>query len=131
MEMGSTETSFKGYSYQFPNHVLDSGNKQLTLDYIVDAKWINYRSLFKWCSAFEGQINSVIDTSDVSTIQTKDFIDCRIYLLDHFKNRIISFTFHNCWLKLFSDLALECNNPEEVHHSITLQYSHYTIDDVE
>ena len=128
--MGSTSASFKGYSYEFPTHLLDADQKEITIEYIVDEKWRNYRALFKWCSAFEGQINRVIDTSDANGISVKDFIDCRIFLLDHFKNNIISFTFHNCWVKIFQELTLDAATADEVKHSITLAYSNYTIDDV-
>jgi len=58
-----------------------------------------------------------------------DFIDCRIWLLDSFKNRIIDFVFENCWIKSFQDLSLEANNPGEVPHTITLAYSNFYIDD--
>ena len=30
-----------------------------------------------------------------------DLIDCRIWLIDSFKNRIIDFVFENCWIKNF------------------------------
>ena len=63
--MGSTTTTFKGYSYEFPTKVIDAESKQIDLEYIIDEKWANYKALFKWCSATEGQINQVIDTSDV------------------------------------------------------------------
>lgn len=99
--MGTTTVQFKGYNYEFPTKLIDADTKEITIDYIVDEKWQNYRSLYKWCSATEGQINQVIATDDVNNILNKDFIDCRIYLLDHFKNRIISFVYHNCWIKIF------------------------------
>ena len=129
MVMGSTSTQFKGYTYEIPTKLIDADTKEITLEYLVDEKWQNYRSLFKWCSAAEGQINPVADTQDVQTISTTDFIDCRIWLIDSFKNRIIDFIFHNCWIKNFNDLALESNNPEEVIHSITLAYSNFEIAD--
>lgn len=109
--------------------MIDSDTKEITIDYIIDSKWQNYRSFFEWCSAYEGQINPVIGTADVNRISPSEFIDCRIYLVDHFKNNIISFVFHNCWIKMFGDLQLEASNPDEVHHSITLAYSNYEIED--
>ena len=56
-----------------------------------------------------------------------DFLDCRIWLIDSFKNRIIDFVFENCWIKNFNELQLEANNPEEVHHSLILAYSNFYI----
>jgi len=127
--MGSTTVSFKGYEYEFPTKLIDSSTKEITLDYIVDAKWQNYRSLYKWCSATEGQINKVMNTDDVESISFTDFVDCRIYLLDHFKNKVISFVYKNCWVKIFQDISLESDNPDEIIHSITLAYSNYEIED--
>jgi len=107
---------------------MDADTKEIVIEYIIDEKWQNYKALFKWCSAFEGQINKVDDTNDVEKITTTDFVDCRIWLIDSFKNRIIDFVFENCWIKNFMDLSLEASNPEEVHHTITLAYSNFYID---
>ena len=131
MVMGSTTTSFKGYQFEIPTKVLDAETKEITLEYIVDEKWQNYKALFQWCSASEGQLNKVTDTSDIETVAMTDFIDCRIWLIDSFKNRIIDFVFENCWIKNFQDLSLEANNPEEVHHTVTLAYSNFFIDNSE
>lgn len=65
MVMGSTTTAFKGYQFEFPTKVMDADTKEINIEYIVDEKWQNYKALFLWCSAFEGQINQVADTSNV------------------------------------------------------------------
>jgi len=39
MVMGSTTTSFKGYTYEFPTHLLDAETKEIVIEYIVDEKW--------------------------------------------------------------------------------------------
>lgn len=129
--MGSTTTTFKGYSYEFPTKVIDAETKQIDLEYIIDEKWANYKALFKWCSSTEGQINKVIDTSDVQTIAMSDLIDVRIWLLDSFKNRIIDFVFENAWIKTFQNLSLAADNPDEVHHTITLAYSNFYIENTQ
>lgn len=128
MVMGSTTTTFKGYTYEFPTKIIDADTKEINLEYIIDEKWLNYKSLFTWCAATEGQINKVIDTSDVESVSMTDLIDCRIWLIDSFKNRIIDFVFENTWIKNFQDLSLEANNPDEVHHTITLAYSNFYIE---
>lgn len=127
MVMGSTTTSFKGYTFEIPTKLIDSETKEIVVEYIVDEKWQNYKSFFKWCSATEGQLNKVADISDVKSVSMTDFLDCRIWLIDSFKNRIIDFVFENCWIKNFNELQLEANNPEEVHHSLTLAYSNFYI----
>jgi hypothetical protein len=57
-----------------------------------------------------------------------DFIDCRVWLLDSFKNRILDLVFQNCWIKDFQNLELESNSADEVQHSITLAYSNFYIE---
>jgi hypothetical protein len=54
MVMGSTTTSFKGYKFEIPTKLIDSETKEIVVEYIVDEKWQNYKSFFKWCSATEG-----------------------------------------------------------------------------
>lgn len=130
MEMGSTETVFKGYTYAHPTHVMDAGSKEITFDYIVDAKWINYKSLYAWMSGLEGNINKVYDSGDGSEVSTKDTLDVRVWLIDQFKNRILDLCFHDAWIKIFQDLALESSNTDPVCHSVTFCYSHYELADV-
>ena len=130
MEMGSTSTSFKGYEYYRPTHIMDGGSKEITFDYIVDAKWINYKSLYAWMSGLEGNINEVYKTSD-SGVSTKDTLDVKVWLIDQFKNRILDLCFYDAWIKIFQDLALESSNTDPVTHSFTLCYSHYELVDFE
>ena len=128
--MGSTTVSFKSYQYEFPTHVVDPDTKEITIEYLIDEKWYNYRSLYKWCSGMEGQINKVIDTQDIENISMGTLLPCRVYLIDSFKNEIISFLFENCWIKTFNELALEAANPDEIVHSVTFAYSNFTIEEL-
>ena len=110
---------------------MDSGSKEITFDYIVDAKWINYKSLYAWMSGLEGNINEVYDTGDSSEVSTKDTLDVRVWLIDQFKNRILDLCFHDAWIKIFQDLALESSNVDPVQHAFTMVYSHYELVDFE
>ena len=127
MVMGSTTTSFKGYQIEYPTKVMDPDSKEINIEYLIDAKWENYKALFNWVSGIEGNINPIVGQNTTTGISTKDFIDCRIWLIDHFKNRIIDFVFHNCWIKKFNDLALEASNTNEITHSFTMAYSNFEI----
>ena len=109
---------------------MNAESKELTLEYIVDSNWNNYKCLFKWMSGIYGTINPSIDISDVNGVNPSDYVPLRIYLLDSFKKKIIQFLFENCWIKMFNDLALEVNNSDEVHHSFTVVYDRYSIEDV-
>lgn len=129
MEMGSTSTSFKGYEYYIPTKVMDGGSKEITFDYIVDQKWINYKSLYAWMSGLEGNINEVYKTSDRG-IALKDTLDVRVWLIDSFKNRILDLCFYDAWIRIFQDLALESSSTDPVTHSFTMCYSHYELVDI-
>ena len=87
--MGSTTVSFKGYAKEIPTKVLNAENKELTLSYIVDENWQNYRALFAWISAPEGTLNPIINEDTSSRIQPTEYIPLRIYLLDNYKQKKI------------------------------------------
>ena len=129
--MGSTTVSFKGYAKEIPTKVLNAENKELTLSYIVDENWQNYRALFAWISAPKGALNPIINEDTSSRIQPSEYIPLRIYLLDNFKRKKIEFVFQDCWIKLFSDLQLDVSNPDEIVHSFTFCYSRYYIEDLD
>lgn len=128
-EMSSSIVSYKGYQKEIPTKVMNFASKQLTLEYIVDMKWTNYKSLYAWMSAILGNINPVIN-DNVQPISPSSYIPIRIYLLDQYKRKIITFLFENCWIKTFNDISLECNNSNEVHHSFIMCYDKYSIEDV-
>lgn len=125
--MGSTTQSFKGYTMEFPTKVMDPETKEITISYIIDAKWENYKALYSWVSSIEGNINRIDGQFNAPPIKQGDFIDCSIWLTDHFKNRIIDFKFRNCWIKTFNDLSLEASNTSEIVHSFTMAYSNFEI----
>lgn len=128
--MGSTTVSFKGYQKEIPTKVLNAENKELTLTYIVDEKWHNYKSLFAWISSPEGTLNPIIDEDTSKRIAPSEYITLRIYLLDNYKNKVIQFVFENCWIKIFNDLQLDVSNPAEITHSFTFVYDRYHIEDL-
>ena len=130
LEMGSTEVSFRGYKKQIPTKVLAAETKELTLEYVVDADWKNYKSLYAWMSSPTGVLNPIATDTTSGKINPTDYVPLRIYLLDNFKKKIIQFYFQNCWIKLFNDLALEVNNSNKIHHSFTIVYDQYTIENV-
>lgn len=98
MEVGTTSVSYKGYEKEMSTKMLNPGSKQLTIDYIIDEKWHNYRCLFAWLSSQLGNLNKVT-TDEKDGISASDYLTLRIYLLDNFKQKIIEFVFENCWIK--------------------------------
>ena len=140
MQIGSTSTQFKGYSIEIPTHVLNAESKEITINYIIDEKWESYKSLYAWAASFGVLVptNTIDERTSVkygstyptsNTAITSNKFDCRIWLIDNYKNHIIDFIFHDCWIKYFSDLALDYANASEVHHSFTVAYSRFEIVD--
>lgn len=127
MVMGSTTASYKGYTKETPTKVMNYQSQELTLEYIVDANWTNYKSLYLWMSEINGSVNRVVDEK-INPITPSNYIPMRVYLLDQYKNKIIQFVFEHCWIKIFNDLALEYSNSGEVHHSFTIVYDDFHID---
>jgi len=61
MQQSSTETSFKGYTKEIPTKVINYSTKELTLEFLVDENWRNYKALYQWMSSGEGILNPVTD----------------------------------------------------------------------
>ena len=126
---GTMTTSFRGYSKEMPTKVLNPDTKEITLEYIVDADWQNYRSLYAFMSNINGTINPV--SKDKKTgILPSEYMPIRIYLLGPYKKKIIQFLFENCWIKVFNELQLDVNQPGQVSHSFTVAWDSYQIEDV-
>lgn len=121
IEMASTEVSFRGYTKEIPTKVVNSASKQLTLSYLIDEYWQNYKSLWAWAQGPVGTINQVSD-DEVAGITPSTFIKMRIYLLNNYKKKILQFEFSNVWIKVFNDLQLDVTNQENVEHSFTVGY---------
>ena len=129
MQMQSTSISHRGVTVKIPTKVFNPEDKTLTLEYIVDDKWENYRSLIAWMSGITGTINKPAENEN-NGISPSDYVALRIYLLDNFKQRVIEFVFEDCWIETFNDIALEQNNPGEITHSFSFCYSKYYIQDI-
>lgn len=60
-------------------------------------------------SGIRGTINPVVQNDDTTRILPSDYLPLRIYLLGHYKKRLIQFLFKNTWIKVFNDIALDVN----------------------
>lgn len=125
----SITTSFKGYEKELPGKVLIPSTKEVTIEYIVDADWSNYRALYALISNINGTINPV-STDEKTGILPTEYLPLRIYLLGPYKKRIIQFLFEDTWIKVFNEISLDVNSANEVHHSFTAVFSQYRIEDV-
>jgi hypothetical protein len=68
--------------------VLIPSTKELTLEYIVDQDWQNYRSLYALISNINGTINPV-SADEKTGILPSEYLPLRIYLLGPYKKKII------------------------------------------
>ena len=84
----SITSSFKGYEKEMPGKVLLPSTKEVTLEYIVDANWSNYRSLYALISNINGTINPVSE-DEKKGIMPSEYLPLRIYLLGPYKKKII------------------------------------------
>ena len=125
----SYSVSVRGYEKEMPGKVLMSGTKELNLEYIVDSDWNNYRSLYALISNINGTINP-ISTDEKTGITPAEYLKMRIYLLGPYKKKIIQFVFEDVWIKIFNEISLDVNSPNEVKHSFTCVFDQYHIEDV-
>ena len=127
--MSTSTVSFRGYDKEIPGKVLMPSSKEINVEYIVDADWRNYRALYALVSNINGTLNPV-STDEKTGILPNEYLPFRIYLLGPYKKKIIQFLFEDTWIKVFNDLSLDVNSPNEVHHSFTLSFDQYRIEDV-
>lgn len=97
------EASFRGYAKEMPTKILNPSTKEITLEYIVDSNWENYRALYAFMSNINGTLNPV-STDEKTGILPSEYMPVRIYLLGPYKKKIIQFLFENCWIKIFNEL---------------------------
>lgn len=129
MEMGSMTTSYRGYDKELPTKVMNAGSKQLTLEYIVDEYWQNYKSLFAWLGSITGTLNPVTDDKK-NGISPSDYLTMRIYLLNNYKAKVLQMEFYNCWIKQFGDVAIDYSSQGDVTHSFTFCYDDFRLIEV-
>ena len=125
----SSSVSYRGYQKEIPTKVLMPDTKEITIEYIVDSNWENYRALYAMMSNINGTINP-ISTDEKTGILPSEYLPFRIYLLGPYKRKIISFLFENTWIKIFNEISLDVNQPGEVTHSVTIAWDQYRIEDL-
>ena len=132
LEIGTADTSFKGYTITVPEARLVNANaKTMKFRYIVNDDWYNYCTLYTWACKL-GILNNASDVN--TTIQdaahadgTSKFLTARLYLLSPFKKKLVEFVFEYAFLKLFGEILLTYENSNPVTHDITLAYNFFKI----
>lgn len=129
LDIGSGTVSYKGYSIELPNHIMNSDTKEINWEYIVDEDFSNYSALYAWASGIGNIVDIGDENNNINTqgLLINSIIPCRVWLLDSYKKVRREFLFENCWIKNFSDLNLDYNNANEIHHNITMTYSNFKV----
>lgn len=137
INVGSSTVQYKGYNYAVPTGVMNGEDRELTVEYIVDSEWKNYTSLYSWAAQVSPLVpltqNAINDTvkgipANENLGLLEKVIDIRIWLINNYKKRTLDFVYHNCWICQFADLAMDVAMTNEVKHSFTCKYSHFTIE---
>lgn len=138
VEIGKTELSYKGNTIAIPGNTFVPGTKELTLTYLVDSIWSNYYALYTWAAGLAAQSTSITDSKfsdkkfpDDEWTALDKLLPIKIFLIDEFKNPILKFEYHNCWISSFGEINLSyTNEPNSISHSCTIQYTDFTVERV-
>lgn len=134
--IGGAGTSFKGVTIEVPTHVTQPADRTITLGYLVNEDWTNYFYMYQWANI----MNKIEDLTPTDPVVTQNAIPnpkrynvLPVYaiLIDAYKKPILKVTYHNAWIKRFSELSLDYQSePSPIKHSFTLCYSHFGIEKV-
>ena len=133
LEIGTVDTSFKGYTVTVPEpKLINPNSKTMKFRYIINDDWYNYCTLYTWACKL-GILNNLSDVN--TTIQdaahaegTSKYLTARLYLLSPFKKKLVEFVFEYAFLKNFGEILLTYENSNPVTHDITLSYNFFSID---
>ena len=136
MVIGSASTSFKGYTVEIPTHVVNAETKELQINYLIKEDWSDYASLFSWAQGVAEFVPLTKNAFDANRLDQSAAIvsgissktcDIHIWLLSHFKKRLLEFKFQDCWIKRFDEIAMDYANPDPIQHSFTVAYSDFIV----
>ncbi len=137
IQIGSTSTTFKGYTVEIPTKLINPHSKEITIEYLMDENWNAYRALFAWAASIGLIVSTTSEESAYAVIHGSTngmaepdanmFLRCRVWLLNHYKKRILDIAFNDCWISNFSELAMDVTQPGEVRHSFTLKYNNFEL----
>lgn len=129
IEIGSMDVAYKGYTKTVPTGVLNAGPKQLTLNYLVDEYWQNYKSLYAWVQSYVNVINPMTDDK-ANGVHASSFIPMRIYLMNNYKQKILEFVYSNVWIIVYNELQLDVANQDQIEHSFTICYDDFRLAEI-
>lgn len=137
VEIGKVDLNYKGNTISIPGNTFVPGMKELNITYLVDSTWTNYYSLYSWAAGLAAQATSVDLSMSDKNFPDKEWspldklLPVKIFLIDEFKNPILKFEYHNCWISSFGEINLSyTNEPNTISHSFVLQYTDFIVERV-
>jgi hypothetical protein len=134
IDISSIDINFKGNQIKLPGNISQPGEKSVSFEYLISSDWSNYITLYKWIDQM-AKLNKIVKDSEYSQrayVKLNDkniyMIPITVYLLDEFKNKVIKFKYHNCWISSFAEISMSYqDDPTEIKHSFTLNYSNFEL----
>jgi hypothetical protein len=153
-KLGTTQVSFLNYSFDVSTRQ-NLTQKILTVNFLLSENWLQYLMMLKWFELcdFTRYDHSREDTVEIDigngvkrTIITDAYqqwlnqtgknpyystqgpvVNCNLYLMDNFMNRVATFNFEGCFLTSLKNVELDYSKVEgtEVLATFTMSYYKY------
>ena len=125
----TSEIHHNGAVLSMPSPVRET-SREIVLDYIMDAEFNNFKTLWKWITLMAAEIGAG-DAPEVGGLLEPLVVPVDLYLLSSFKKPILSFKFENAYIAKFGELSLQYQSDNDpLTHSFTIQYSHLKLEDM-
>lgn len=135
-QISSSQISYQGNNIEIPTGIINPDDKEITFNYLLSSDWSQYKNLHRWVSLI-ANINKSIDVEARTQMESSSSyfnytLPIRVYILDEYKNRVISIKYENCWISNFSEISMDySDDPSTINHSFTVKYSNFFIEDIE
>lgn len=153
--LGTTQVSFLNYSFDISTRQ-NLTKKTLDVKFLLSENWIQYLFLLKWfemCDYTRYNQNSddyyvdvTLGNGSVERLSKEDWekymtltghhpyhstqgpiVDCNLYLMDNFMNRIGTFNFEGCFITNIKNVELNYAKVADTEQLITFTMSFYKI----
>ena len=134
VDINAVNVSFKGIPVELPGNVIQPDGKELTFNYLIDSEWKNYKMLYSWVDNLS-KLTKIVKAEDYTSKFSSSqeaygnfSLPITVHLLDEYKERVLEFKYHNCWIKSFGDISMSYKDePTEIEHSFTVAYSDFEL----
>lgn len=119
------EIGARGVNLMYPTGIRDE-DKTLTIKYVMSADYNQYMLLYSWANIISDQ--NITNGAQLGKLKNWA-TDFTFDLLTPFKQSgVLTITYHNCIIYQIDELDMDYQSPEEeITHSFSVYYSHFTI----